>query len=211
MYSELSTSSKEDNPQPAVEQFLTLCASLNNARMVADSLSKFIPSGTSPDQAESLSEEELKAMHDRRKHAALWVQAALATNLSHFSVFSKEPSLNRVPAPTPTQNQKTLTVSQPILILENSTKNASAKNLGKTRQTVGTKLLQGTPRQPGDVSSISQKLHAQPPPEWIRGNGLDEAVDLAEMLQLQSQDWFLEFVEKFLDADVDTSTLSNNG
>ncbi|KAF5464720.1 hypothetical protein F2P56_014774 [Juglans regia] len=211
MYSELSTSSKEDNPQPAVEQFLTLRASLNNARMVADSLSKFIPSGTSPDHSESLSEEALKAMHDRRKHAALWVQAALATNLSHFSVFSKGPSLNQVPAPTPTQSQKTLPVNQPILVLENSTKNASAKIQGKTRQMVGSKLSQGTPRRLGDVSSISQKPQAQPPPEWIRGNGLDEAVDLAEMLQLQSQDWFLEFVEKFLDADVDASALSDNG
>ncbi|KAG6730683.1 hypothetical protein I3843_01G087500 [Carya illinoinensis] len=211
MYSELSTSSKEDNPQPAVEQFLTLRASLNNARMVADSLSKFISSGTSPDQSESLSEEALMAMHDRQKHAALWVQAALATNLSHFSVFSKEPSLNQVPAPTPTQSQKTLPVNQPILVLENSTKNASAKIQGKNRQMVGSKLSQGTPRRLGDMSSISQKPQVQPPPEWIRGNGLDEAVDLAEMLQLQSQDWFLEFVEKFLDADVDISALSDNG
>ena len=39
----------------------------------------------------------------------------------------------------------------------------------------------------------------------LRGNGLDGAVDLAEMLQLQSQ------VERFLDADVDTSALSDNG
>ncbi|KAF2322021.1 hypothetical protein GH714_005751 [Hevea brasiliensis] len=51
----------------------------------------------------------------------------------------------------------------------------------------------------------------QPPPEWIKGSGLDEAVDLAEMLQMESQDWFLGFVERFLDADVDSSTLSDNG
>ncbi|PQP95559.1 uncharacterized protein Pyn_21161 [Prunus yedoensis var. nudiflora] len=31
------------------------------------------------------------------------------------------------------------------------------------------------------------------------------------MLRLQSQDWFLGFVERFLDADVDTSALSDNG
>jgi cob(I)alamin adenosyltransferase len=35
-------------------------------------------------------------------------------------------------------------------------------------------------------------------------------VDLAEMLQLQSRDWFLGFVERFLDSDGDT-TLSDNG
>ena len=31
------------------------------------------------------------------------------------------------------------------------------------------------------------------------------------MLRMESQDWFLGFVERFLDADVDTSALSDNG
>lgn len=207
MYSELSTSSKEDNPQPAVEQFLTLHASLNNARMVADSISKTIPCGISPDHEENLSEEALKVMSDRQKHAACWVQAALATNLSSFAVFSKEPNSTRISAPT----QKTIPVNQPILVLENSTKNTSTKTQGKARQTVSSKTAQGTTRRQGDVSANSQKPQPQPPPEWVRGNGLDEAVDLAEMLQLQSQDWFLGFVERFLDADVDTLALSDNG
>ncbi|KAJ6741221.1 hypothetical protein OIU79_001188 [Salix purpurea] len=40
MYSELISSAREDNPQPAVEQFLALHASLNNSRLIADSLFK---------------------------------------------------------------------------------------------------------------------------------------------------------------------------
>uniref|UniRef100_A0A7C9CP01 DUF6857 domain-containing protein n=1 Tax=Opuntia streptacantha TaxID=393608 RepID=A0A7C9CP01_OPUST len=36
-------------------------------------------------------------------------------------------------------------------------------------------------------------------------------MDLAEKLQTESQNWFLGFVERFLDADVDSSTLSDNG
>ncbi|KAJ6741220.1 hypothetical protein OIU79_001187 [Salix purpurea] len=102
--------------------------------------------------------------------------------------------------------------TNPFIVLENSSKNTSTKTQGRTRPTVGSKLVAtGAFRKLGDNSTISQKAPPQPPPEWIRGNGLDEAVDLAEMLRMESQDWFLGFVEKFLDADVDASALSDNG
>lgn len=213
IYSELTTSAKEDNPQPAVEQFLSLHANLNNARLVADSLSKITPAGSSPDREETPSEEVLKVTSERRKQAASWVQAALATNLSSFAVFSKESSSTSVPASASSQNQKNASANQPILVLDNSTKNGTTKSQGKIRHTVGSKVgaSPGTPRRLGDGSAISQKPQAQPLPEWIRGDGLYETVDLAEMLRLQSQDWFLGFVERFLDADVDTSALSDNG
>lgn len=211
IYSELITSAKEDNPQPAVEQFLALHANLNNARLVADSLSKITPAGSSPDREETPSEEVLKVTSERRKQAATWVQAALATNLSSFAVYSKESSSTSVPASS--QNQKNVSAIQPILVLDNSTKNGTTKSQGKVRQTVGSKVVAspGTPRRLGDGSAMGQKPQAQPLPEWIKGNGLYETVDLAEMLRLHSQDWFLKFVERFLDADVDTSALSDNG
>ncbi|KAJ6991460.1 hypothetical protein NC653_019596 [Populus alba x Populus x berolinensis] len=206
MYSELTSSAREDNPQPAVEQFLALHASLNNSRLIADSLFKIIPAGSSPDSNDNPSEEALKVTSDRRKHAASWVQAALATNLSSFSVFTKDTTS------APSQGQKAIASNQSILVLENSSKNTTTKTQGKTRPTVGSKLVAtGAFRKPGDNSTISQKAPPQPPAEWIRGNGLDEAVDLAGMLQMESQDWFLGFVERFLDADVDTSALSDNG
>ncbi|KAJ6377749.1 hypothetical protein OIU78_028052 [Salix suchowensis] len=206
MYSELISSAREDNPQPAVEQFLALHASLNNSRLIADSLFKIIPTGSSPDSNDNPSEEALKVTSNRRKHAASWVQAALATNLSSFSVFTKDATS------APSQGQKPISSNQSILVLENSSKNTSTKTQGKTRPTVGSKLVAtGAFRKLGDNSTISQKAPPQPPPEWIRGNGLDEAVDLAEMLRMESQDWFLGFVEKFLDADVDASALSDNG
>ncbi|KAG8644400.1 uncharacterized protein DDB_G0284459 isoform X2 [Manihot esculenta] len=206
IYSDLTSSAKEDDPQPAVEQFLTLHATLNNARLVADSLSKIPPVGSSPDSDDNPSEEVLKVTSERRKHAATWVQAALATNLSSFSVFTKETTS------APTQGQKTSSSNLPVLVLENSSKNSSAKTQGKTRPSVGSKLVAtGAFRKSGDSSAVTQKMPPPPPPEWIRGSGLDEAVDLAEMLQMESQDWFLGFVERFLDADIDSSTLSDNG
>ncbi|KAJ6690940.1 DUF936 FAMILY PROTEIN [Salix koriyanagi] len=179
MYSELTSSAKEDNPKPAL-----VC---------------------SPDSNDNPSEEVLKVTSDRRKHAASWVQAALATNLSFFSVFTRDTT-------TTSQGQKPTASNQSILVLENSLKNTSAKTQGKVRPVVGSKLVAtGAFRKPGDNSAITQKVPPQPPSEWIKGNGLDEVVDLAEMLRMESQDWFLRFVERFLDADLDVSALSDNG
>ncbi|KAM7278059.1 hypothetical protein ACFE04_005193 [Oxalis oulophora] len=209
MYSDLSASAKEDNPQPAVEQFLNLHTSLNNARSVADSLAKIVSVSLSPDREESPLEEQLKVTSERRKHSTVWVQAALSTNLSPFSLYNKEatPNLNSA------HSQKSTPASQPILVLENSTKNVSKAQV-KARPTIGSKLVAtGALRRPGDGQGLSngQKVPVQPPLEWIKGNGLDEAVNLAEILRMDSQNWFLGFVEKFLDADVDISSLTDNG
>ncbi|KAK8578596.1 hypothetical protein V6N13_100426 [Hibiscus sabdariffa] len=211
LYSDLTASAKEDNPQPAVDQFLTLHASLNHARMIADSLWKTIPIGSSPESEGIPLEEAVKVTSDRRKYAASWVQAALATNLSTISVFTKEHNSMSGHAFASAQSQKATPTNQNILILENSTKNASAKAQAKTGLVISSKLVaQGILRKTGDVSGHGPKVLAEPPPEWTRGNGLDEVVHLAEMLRMESQDWFLGFVEKFLDADVDTFPLSGN-
>lgn len=184
---------------------------MSSAYSVAGSLSKTVPTGSCPDHEQNPSEEALKVTSDRRKQATSWVQAALSTNLSSFSVFSKEFASTSAASLTSSPNQKIVSTNQPMLVLESSTKNASSKSQGKIRHSVGTKLTApGTPRRLGDGSAIGQKTQAQPLSEWVRGNGLEEAVDLAEMLRLQSQDWFLGFVERFLDADLDTCALSDN-
>ncbi|KAH7833718.1 hypothetical protein Vadar_009038 [Vaccinium darrowii] len=210
-YSELRSSAKEDNPQPAVEQFLTLHTNLNNARLIAGSLSKTIPICSSPDHEESPSEEALKIASERQKQAASWVQAALATNLSTFTVFTKQSASNQIPASS--QNTKAVSVSQPILVIDNSTKSASTKAPAtKPRPSVSSKTVSlGTPRRIGEGAAVNQKQPAPPLVEWVRGDGLSEAVDLGGRLRVVSQDWFLGFVERFLDADVDTSALSDNG
>ncbi|GAU21963.1 hypothetical protein TSUD_111030 [Trifolium subterraneum] len=213
MYSELTNSAKEHNPQPTVEQFLTLHASLNSTRTIAESLFKPISDVSSPDHEKSKVEEAQKLKSDRQKHAASWVHAALATNLSSFAVFTKESQPSKLPASSNnSQNQKTAIGNQPALVLHNSSEDSSSKARAKPRPIVNSKLVsQGIlPRKSTDGSSNGQKQPVQPPPEWIKGNGLDEVVDLAEMLQLQSRDWFLGFVERFLDSDGDT-TLSDNG
>ncbi|XP_051118148.1 uncharacterized protein LOC127242606 [Andrographis paniculata] len=205
-YSELRSSAKEDNPQPAVEQFLSLHSSLNKAHLVADSLSKTLCVDSS-DNEENQSEEALKVTSDGRKSAASWVNAALATNLSSFTVYTKPVHNGPGAASSPTPGQK---INQPVIVLENAAaKNAPPKTATKLRQTTNSK---NSTRRPSDGPAASQSARSSPPIEWAKGDGLDEAVELSEMLQSESQDWFLRFVERFLDADVDTSSaLSDNG
>lgn len=209
LYTELTTSAKEDNPQPTVEQFLMLHANLNNARTIADSLAKTITMGSSsPTSEETPPEEALKTTAEKRKLAASWVQAALGTDLSSFSVYTKEPISSL--GPNPSQTQKGVSGNrQPVVLLGSSGKNdAATKTPAKTRAKLAGPA---TPRRGGDAASNGPKLPALPLLEWERGNGLDETVDLAEVLKVESRDWFLGFVERFLDADVDTSVLSDNG
>lgn len=182
---------------------MTLHSSLNSVHQIVDSLSKTITGSSSPYHEENPSEEALKVTSERRKQAASWVHAALGTNLSSFSVFSKQATSSAIPATTPSPNSKTVPGNQPILVLENSTKSASTKTQAKPRQTVGSKII-------GQKPKASPPPPPPPPVEWARGDTLDEAVDLAEMLRMESQDWFLGFVERFLDAEVDVSALSDN-
>lgn len=207
-YSELRTYAKEDNPQPAVEQFLALHTNLNNAHQISESLSKTILLNSQSDQEETPSEEQQKISSERQKQATSWVHAAMATNLSSFSVYTKQPKLTTDPT------TKTL---KPVLILEGSANTPSPKT-AKPRQSVSSKTVNpGTPRRQTVGANGGQKGRvvaqpAVPPPEWERGGGFDEAIDLAQKLKMESREWFLGFVERFLDADVDTaSTLSDNG
>ncbi|CAH8383992.1 unnamed protein product [Eruca vesicaria subsp. sativa] len=206
MYNDLMSTAKEDDPLPVVEQFLKLHSSLKNVQIVTESLSRLVSSTSSPEHEENRSEEAIKAALEKQKLAASWVQAALVTNLSSFSVYSSKPAVSK---------------SKPVIIIESQGNNTASKTRGsvQTRQTVGSKLVaQGMIRKHRENSS-SQKTTTlaggseSPPLNWVKGNGLNEANDLVEKLQMVSQDWFLGFVERFLDADVvDTSlNLSDNG
>lgn len=55
----------------------------------------------------------------------------------------------------------------------------------------------------------SQKEHSVV--EWVKGNGLDEAADLARQLQSQSQSWFLKFIEGYLDNGSHVAGGTENG
>lgn len=201
-YSDLSSCAREDNPQSAVEQFLTFHSSLKSCHQIVSSLSKTTTTGSSSDGEKVPSDEVLKVTSERRKQAASWIDAALITSLSSFSLFSKQGISTTVPTSNSSPSPKNIPAHERIIVLDNSSKSTSTKTQSKPRQTTSSKFVGQKPKVPPPLP---------PQVEWIRGDGLYEAVDLAEMLQMESQDWFLEFLERFLDAKVDVSTLSDNG
>ncbi|CAH1412669.1 unnamed protein product [Lactuca virosa] len=148
-YSELCSSAKEDNPQPTIDQFLSMNATLNNIHQITKSLTKIINPNSSSNPEENPSEELIKLTSDRQKKANLWPPVNPTTRWLH-----QDPTT-------------------------------------KPRRTV-----------------VDQNSRA-PPSKWEKGSGLYETINLAEMLKMESGDWFLGFVERFLDADVDM--VSDNG
>uniref|UniRef100_M4ES62 DUF936 domain-containing protein n=1 Tax=Brassica campestris TaxID=3711 RepID=M4ES62_BRACM len=201
MYNDLMSTAKMDDPLPVVEQFLKLHSSLKNVQIVTESLSRLVSSTSSVEDEANRSEETVKAALEKQKLAASWVQAALVTNLSAFSVYSTKPAASK---------------SKPVIILESQGNNTTSKPRGnvQNRPTFGSKLVaQGMIRKSSQKATTVAAGSESPPPKWVKGNGLNEATDLAEKLQTVSQDWFLGFVERFLDADVveTSSNLSDNG
>ncbi|CAA6668450.1 unnamed protein product [Spirodela intermedia] len=200
IYAELSSSAREEDPQSTVEQFLSLYAGLTQAGLVADSMLKTLPSedGREEPVEPPFSEELLKAAADSQKHATSWVRAALATDLSGFTVFRRS-SANC------TAGAVGAASAAPLVILDGSSKMpASGGPPVKTRLPRlpiagggSTTMLRGKPK-----ASAAAALVNSPLPEWDRGEGLEEVAELARSLRVESRDWFLGFVDRFLNGRV---------
>ncbi|GJN04150.1 hypothetical protein PR202_ga21673 [Eleusine coracana subsp. coracana] len=197
-YAEVSSSAEEQNPQPAVEQFLALHGALSRATVITDSLTKAAAAtapttsaATSPDRsvsgdASTADEETLAVAAERRRRAASWVGAGLATDLSAFSLYNLKPTPANIASP--------LAV---ILVDESAKPAAKASPPAKSRLSPA----KGKVRT-GSVAAAAAASAPPPPPEWERGGGAEERGELARRLGEESRGWFLSFVERFLDADV---------
>ncbi|CAN6175001.1 unnamed protein product [Urochloa humidicola] len=202
-YAEVSSTAEEQNPQPAVEQFLTLHTALSRATVITDTLTKPTSSVASPDRsatgdagtvASATDEEAAAVAAERRRRATSWVSAALATDLSAFGLYNLKP----VPA----------TVSSPlaVVVVDDSSKPAAAAATA-TKSSPSAKArmspAKGKPRTPPGATAAAAALTTTPAPlEWEKGGGAEERGELARRLGEESRGWFLGFVERFLDADV---------
>ncbi|CAN6205021.1 unnamed protein product [Urochloa humidicola] len=201
-YAEVSSTAEEQNPQPAVEQFLTLHAALSRATVITDTLTKPTSSVASPDRsaasdagtvASATDEEAAAVAAERRRRATSWVSAALATDLSAFGLYNLKP----VPA----------TVSSPlaVVVVDDSSKPAAAATAAKSSPSAKARMspAKGKARTgPGATAAAAAVTTTPAPPEWERGGGAEERGELARRLGEESRGWFLGFVERFLDADV---------
>ncbi|KAL6655246.1 hypothetical protein ACP70R_006072 [Stipagrostis hirtigluma subsp. patula] len=204
-YAEVSSTAEDQNPQPAVEQFLTLHASLSRATVITDTLTKPAASAASPDRsassdagtvASTIDEEAAAIAAERRRRATSWVSAALATDLSAFGLY------NLKPAPT--------TISSPlaVVVVDESAKPAAAATTATATRSSPSPKARMSPAKgkartgPGAASAGAVPTTPPALPEWERGGGAEERSELARRLGEESRGWFLGFVERFLDADM---------
>ncbi|TVU04779.1 hypothetical protein EJB05_47913 [Eragrostis curvula] len=199
-YAEVCSSAEEQNPQPAVEQFLTLHGALSRATVVAESLTKAtaaataVSMATSPDRSaagdvSTADEETLAVAAERRRRAASWVGAGLATDLSAFSLYNLKPAPANIASPLA------------VVLVDESAKPAAA---AKASPPAKSRLspAKGKVRSSSSNAASAAAAPPPPPPEWERGGGAEERGELARRLGEEARGWFLSFVERFLDADV---------
>ncbi|XP_048544585.1 uncharacterized protein LOC125523605 isoform X1 [Triticum urartu] len=194
-YAEVSSTAEEQNPQLAVEQFLALHSAMSRATVVADSLAKAAAAtstATSPDrstvsEAASIDEESLAVAAERRRRAVSWVGAGLATDLSAFSLYNLRPP--------PANTSSPLAV---VLVDESVKPAATTKASPPAKSRLSPAKGKGRPVHVVAAAAAT----AAPPLEWERGGGAEERGELARRLGEEARRWFLEFVERFLDADV---------
>nr|XP_010930257.1 uncharacterized protein LOC105051480 isoform X2 [Elaeis guineensis] len=202
MYAELTSSAEENNPQPSVEQFLALYATLSRAGLISDALSKASPATvSSPDQSaggDPIPEDALRISSETRKLAASWVHAALATDLSPFTLYrpkSTSPSASAASQPT-----------SAALVLDSPARSTAASKPPASPIKPRSLSVATASSKSSVTAAIRRSRGAAPPPppprEWTRGEGLEEGAELARALRESSRAWFLGFVERFLDADV---------
>lgn len=174
MYAELS-SAADDTSHPTVEQFLNFHSILTHATLVSSSLQSSQTSAMSPDHPTTTSEESAKLSSDKRKLATSWINAALATDLSPFTLYTHKSS----PAP--------------LAVVLSGPKSTSPKP-----RLPSVSAARGKPRAPLVASST-------PPREWERGGGMEEEAELARTLKEEAGKWFSKYMERFLDTDVSTT------
>ncbi|KAJ3681401.1 hypothetical protein LUZ60_015890 [Juncus effusus] len=173
-YTEINTTAKEEDPQPTVEKFLSLHSFLSHSSQIADSLSSL--SLYSDSESVPLeSPETLKTRTDRLLQASNWVSASLSSNLSTFSLYS--------------HSSPSISPSLALVLTDPS------KPKPKNKNSPQTKKLQPKSRKP-----IPQEAGISNPGfEWERGQGIEEKLELARELGFEARNWFLDFVERFLD------------
>ncbi|KAI7742390.1 hypothetical protein M8C21_033276, partial [Ambrosia artemisiifolia] len=159
MFSNLCSMSKAINPLPTIDSFMSVYDDIVKATATAESVA-------------SNHKQNRTMVHDNAsptehsKSLALWVEAALATDLEVVSLLSKE----GFEPPYEPQN-----------------KNHNHSQTQSLPETMKSHLV---------ISSCKSSFNGS----WVKGNGMNETVELGMSLQKEMQTWFLKFVEESLDA-----------
>nr|GMD59483.1 uncharacterized protein LOC109185919 [Ipomoea batatas] len=198
MFAELCELSDRSSAGQVVERFLHLQERMQNAIAVIYALMNRRALETKSKDGFSLQYSLPETCKNAvNKNAALWVQAAVDTNLSRFCLFS---------------NQQKGSISNGetekhyCAIIENSPKKTESENLSpKDRKSprnhgadVPNSNTKGQPSRPRLSISAAQNTDVGTQ-VWSKGDGLKDAATLAEKLLSSSRTWFLNYLETNLD------------
>lgn len=191
MFAELCDLSQRDSAGPLVEQFLSLDERMKKAAVVINALVSSRASDAKESNYSGLQCSPPKISHNSaNKNASLWVQAAVGTGLSKFSLFTKEGEK------CTTNGDKHHYVRIENIAMKNE-ENHSPKikktplNHGSRRADSEVKGLQSRSRR----SSSSTKGTSVGMEAWSQDSGLKDVALLADKLLSSSRIWFLNYLE----------------
>uniref|UniRef100_A0A2N9J4G3 DUF936 domain-containing protein n=1 Tax=Fagus sylvatica TaxID=28930 RepID=A0A2N9J4G3_FAGSY len=169
-YSELQAA-EGDAQKPSVDKFLSLQDDFMRTQSIIQSLTNICPlreHDHDPNIAGSI-QESLKLAMERKKNATVWIETALASDLTLFS------------APT--------TPKPTALVKKSSTTHGS-----EPKGTCTAKKH----RNYGEIHmGLAAEIDNQT--SWVKGSTLSATVDLTNSMHDECRRWFLGFVESYLD------------
>lgn len=161
----------ENSKNPLVERFLNFYQKLQTSVAVVNAL---IDSKSTVDKTKG-----------HTGNSALWVQAALGTNLAKFTLFTMEENRNILHSEG--NYHVVLETTSEKIQVENRL--PETKRSPKAHESVSSRVRRAVPTT---IKETSERV------EWSKGNGLKETANLAEKLLLASRKWFLSYLEESL-------------
>lgn len=118
----------------------------------------------------------------KKNNATSWIEAAIATNLSNFNLFKSKDKLE-----TQARDRELY-----VVVIENAVKKLDIENSSPKPSPPNPK------NHPPDLSTSNKLSHSYERKEWRRGNGLEDAMELARELLSVSCRWFMKYLEDLL-------------
>ncbi|XP_024031522.1 uncharacterized protein LOC112094555 [Morus notabilis] len=191
IFAELCESSQKSSAGAVVQKFLDLNQKMQSAAMIVDSLLNSRLLGA--DSTNCLPQQHLSpdaCKDSASKNAALWVKAAISTNLSPFELSRKQ---DRDEIPNGEKCHFVVLENSPAEDYENHSpaRKQNKRNNGTLLSDSSTKL---SPPASGRLSSAAGRSSTEKE-DSSKGGRLKEAASLAEKLFLASREWFLKYLE----------------
>ncbi|KAL0374067.1 UNVERIFIED_CONTAM: hypothetical protein Sradi_3322400 [Sesamum radiatum] len=173
----------KDCSSPLIERFLSVHESIKKASTVVCTLINMRDPDTN-DSSKSLSQQSEPGIHPSpaNKNASLWVEAAVETDLSKFSLYAKG-------------DEKGTPKSEKChyIVIDKTPEKTELSPLKKPVPRVKESMSQSRKRlSTRKGTNVGQE-------SWLPGSGLKHTASLVEKLLSSSRAWFLDYLEDSLD------------